>query len=129
MKLYMENSTILDSCVWLSLFSPDDSNHEKAKEVFASVENQIVIPEIIFGEIATLLRRRKKEAQLQKFSSLCLESSMLLPTGRLLWRTAVRYPHAPKKLSFIDTALYVLSKEYEVITFDRALKKAIEMRG
>jgi len=125
----MENSVILDSCVWISFFSFKDSNHEKAKKVIGNIEGAVLVPEIVFGEVVTIMRQRKQEDAIKKFSALCFESSMLLPTDRLLWRTAVRYPDAPKKLSFVDTSLYILSREYEVITFDKALKKAVEMRS
>ncbi|MBX2866629.1 PIN domain-containing protein [Candidatus Kaiserbacteria bacterium] len=125
----MENEIILDSCVWLSFFSPEDRNHKQAVEILEEIEEHIVVPEIVFGEVVTILRLRKKEDEVKQFYELCMGASMFLPTGRLLWRTAVRYPHAPKKLSFVDAALYILSKEYEVVTFDKVLKKAIEMRS
>ena len=51
----------------------------------------------------------------------------LLPSSPSLFDAAARlFLASPKKLSFVDCALVVLSREYTVLTFDKALAKAIQ---
>lgn len=117
---------IIDSSVWIAYFNEDDSQHKKAEEVLNKQTKQLIVPEYILLEVVSVLRQKKKEVSIADFISIALKNDVFLPTGDLVIRVANHYSdEIYKKLSFVDVALAVLSKKYDIITFDKELQKVI----
>jgi predicted nucleic acid-binding protein len=50
------NTHVVDSSVFVALYRPNDTHHEKAKEFFASLEHQtLVVHPFVIQEVATVL--------------------------------------------------------------------------
>lgn len=118
---------ILDSNVWLAYFIEDDSQHDKAVVVFSNITETILMPEYVLLEVSTLLRSKKHNVKAVDFCrKMITNRETFLHSMPLVGETADTFCKRNDKLSFVDTALLVLSKEYTVITFDKALQKAIK---
>ncbi|MBI4093597.1 type II toxin-antitoxin system VapC family toxin [Candidatus Kaiserbacteria bacterium] len=121
-------SVILDSSVWIAFLYREDSQHEKAKKVLqASRKDEIVIPEYVLIEVASTLKRKRYEREAKKFVAEAVvgEEHAFLHAATLAHETADLFCARNDKLSFVDTALLVLSRQYRVITFDAALRRAL----
>lgn len=125
--------TIIDTSVWVALFLKDDSNHTKSlkyKDLF--IQEQIM-PDLIFYETLTVLRNKSKDnTPLNLFIGLATENLDI--TIRLFYENNVDvlklFINEDKGgLSYIDTLLLFLSKEYHILTFDEKLKKRIKQLG
>lgn len=123
-----EKGVILDSSVWVSFLHDVDSQHAHAIETFEEVGDSITVPEYVLVEVATILKRKEKVNDAKKFVHRVLNEKpeSFLPAESLVRETAAVFRERDDTLSFTDTALVVLSKDYRVITFDRALQIAIE---
>ncbi|MEI7511075.1 MAG: PIN domain-containing protein [Candidatus Peregrinibacteria bacterium] len=120
---------LVDTCVWISLIDENDTNHEKAIEIFSSFSiSEVVILDQIYAEILTVLRYKVSEDTCKRFyyfikrySIPVLDSFNDLESGASLF---LQYP----KLSFVNALLvhWKKQKKYEVITFDKSLQKALE---
>ena len=124
----MENKKIiLDSCVWIAFFHKEDSQHEKAKDLISITANQIIIPEYIALEVATVLQNKKLKQMANTFLSLIFDKNstfIFLPSQNFL-KTKDVFQKQEKNLAFVDCSLAALSKEYQILTFDTALEKYI----
>ena len=121
-------SVILDSSVWIAFLYREDSQHEKAKKVLeASRNDEIVIPEYVLIEVASMLKRKRYEREAKKFvaEAIAREEHSFLHAATLVHETVDLFCKRNDKLSFVDTALLVLSRQYRIITFDTALRKAL----
>lgn len=126
MAMHDAKAVIPDSNVWIAVFRKEDSQRQKAKRVFDELEGaEIVVPEYVLIEVASILKLKGHEREARAFITKTLNSDRgFLPAGLLAYETAQLFCERHDKLSFIDTALVVLSREYRVITFDKALAKA-----
>lgn len=122
-------STILDSSVWVALFSQYDSQHTKAWKILKGVRSRIVIPEYIILEVVTVLAQRASKKCADMFLERMCDNSdidILHVEENHFYSFCEAYRQLPDgKLSFIDCALACLAKEYEIITFDTHLKKSL----
>lgn len=120
--------TIVDSSVWIASFLPKDTQHAKAQRALGKLKH-VVCPEYVILEVITVLRQKREQALAAQFLDLLeqgsdatiIPSSLSLLTATIALVKRNRYP----KLSFVDTALLVLSHDHDVLTFDRALTRAI----
>jgi len=117
---------ILDSNVWIALFHEEDSQHDKACKLFDEITEHILVPEYVLIEVASVLKNYKRNAEALAFVRTTLENTVtLLPAGVLAHEAGALFCERNDRLTFIDTALLVLSREYRIITFDKALAKAM----
>ena len=49
---------VLDSNIWIAFFHVSDSQHEKAKKVFAGIASKILLPDYIIFEVVSILAIR-----------------------------------------------------------------------
>lgn len=120
--------TIVDSSVWIANFLPKDTQHTKAVRALGGLK-QVVCPEYVVLEVTTVLRQKGDHETAARFLELLEEGSdvtivpsspsLLAATMALVRRNT--YP----RLSFVDSALVILSGDDEVLTFDRPLARAI----
>ena len=127
MATHDAKAVIPDSNVWIAVFRKEDSQRPKAMRVFDELEGaEIVVPEYVLIEVASILKLKGHEKEARAFIMETLNSERgFLAAGSLAYETAKLFCERHDKLSFIDTALLVLSRDYRVITFDKALGKAL----
>ena len=123
--------TIVDSSVLVASFLANDSQHEKAQRALKKLKN-IGCPEYVVLEVANVLHNKKEHVLASSFLTLIEASSdisILLSTPTLLAETMELFrADRFSKLSFVDAALVVLSRDNEILTFDAALARAIASR-
>ena len=122
---------ILDSNIWIAYLNLNDINHSKAEKIFEKINNQtITITEYIIIEVSTILlyKNSKKSANLflkyifdnQNIEILNSNFDLFLKFKKFFIKSK------NKKLSFVDSSLLCLSsKNFQIKTFDQALRKAI----
>lgn len=121
---------IVDSSVWIAYLDEDDSQHDKAEKVLGGQITPLLVPEYVLLEVVTVLRQKKRESILQQFLNNATRTGVYLPAGNIGIEVASYYTDKKyKKLSFVDVGLLMLSKQYRIITFDKALKQAIETQN
>ena len=119
---------IVDSSVLIAALHETDSQHQRGLMVLKEAPRPIIVPEYIVAETATMLMIRKQKHSADEFVEEILRGGefTLLPSSPSLFDAAARlFITSSKKLSFVDCALIALSDEYTVLTFDKALTKAI----
>lgn len=121
---------IFDSDVWIALLNKNDSQHQKAKLVFESIKENIILPEYVFIEISSVLSLKVGKGVADNFIKIALNNKnirMLVSKKEYFAEIVDIFIKSPNKhLSFIDFSLLYFSKKFKVITFDKKLKKAIE---
>ena len=121
---------ILDSSVWIAYWNKNDNQHEKAEKVFSKIDNKVVLTEYLVLEICSVLSLRVNKKIADKFLDFALSNSdieLFLSDENHFTGTIKNFnKNKTGKLSFVDCSLLYLSKFYEVITFDRGLKREIE---
>lgn len=120
---------VLDSNVWIAYSYKEDTLHKKACGVMKNINTRVLLPEYILIEVSTVLAQRanKKIADLFLDRVLHNDDILILYSSPKFFDAVVKLfqTNGGKQLSFIDTALVYLSRWYSVITFDKALEKAI----
>ena len=123
-----ESLIVLDSSVWIAYLHEEDSQHKKARELVGELTNPLIVPAEVLSEVATALRNKKREDLAKGFTMQVISgvSPLLVSNEDTVRRTAEVFVARKDKLSFTDTALLALARSYQVITFDRDLRRAIE---
>src|SRR3989344_130959 len=121
-----ERGVILDSSVWVAFLHKEDSQHPKARKMLEGITEPIIVPEYILIEVATILKRKKKDMEAKRFvQTVFNDGGTFLLSEMLAYETAELFWMRRDTLSFIDTALLILSRRYRVITFDAQLARAL----
>lgn len=123
---------ILDSNIWISYIIKDDINHKKANEIFDNLENEVIyISEYIIIEITTILLQKWWKDITNLFIKMYKNNTniKIIYVSQILFNNFLNFfvKNNYNKLSFIDQSLLYLSKEFEIITFDKNLIKEIEI--
>ncbi|OGJ50074.1 hypothetical protein A2335_03560 [Candidatus Peregrinibacteria bacterium RIFOXYB2_FULL_32_7] len=120
---------ILDANVWIAFFNKDDSQHKKAVTIFECIGEIVHMPEYVLIEILTILKlkvNKKVVSNFLEFLNDCLGVEIFYTQRDVLKK--VMYFFGRKyyqKLSFVDQYLLYLSKYAKIITFDKALNRAL----
>jgi predicted nucleic acid-binding protein len=126
-------NTIIDTNIWVSFFNEEDENHNKTRSFQHLFFNEQIIPDLVFYETLTVLKNKVKDnIILDKFKNFATESEQV--TIKLFYennRDVLNLFIREKKggLSYVDTLLLYLSKEYYILTFDKELTKRIKESG
>lgn len=130
----MESKKIIaDANVWIALFNKDDSIHQKSFRYKDLLTIEQIMPDLIFYETLTILRNKCKDnTPLDLFIDFATDNKYL--TIRLFYENNIdvlKLFIKEKKggLSYVDTLLLFLSREYHILTFDEVLKKRIKEHG
>lgn len=121
---------ILDSSVIISIFRKQEKNHKKALRIFMSDE-KFLIPDYAIAEILTVLKIKEGLETANKcydFISNTKDMEIIPIEWNIFEKTAKYFSANKNKLSFVDTALLMLSKEnkIELMTFDKDLQKTLQ---
>lgn len=87
-KQSKQKTVILDSSVWVSLIIENDSNHQKAKKIFNDIKVnnfKIILPDIVFYEVVTVLLKLNCKSFIPKFLSMNLNLSFIPPKNFLYY--------------------------------------------
>lgn len=120
---------IFDSNFWIAYFDKNDSQHKKAVAVFER-ESSFLVTEYCILETASILARKAGKENAEVFLDNVFENrdiSVLYSHRNFFAGTVESFRKSKNKnLSFVDMSLLYLSREHEVITFDKDLEKAIK---
>lgn len=121
---------VADSNLWIAMLNASDNLHKKAQQLFATFNEEVIVPEYVVVEVCTVLKQKRRKALADIFIKKILENpDIQLSTstpeffGRVL--TAF-YRNDFHHLSFVDVSLLVLSQYYRVYTFDKKLATTIK---
>jgi len=120
-------TVIFDSNVWIALFNENDSHHRQAHALFFS-NTVIHVPEYVILETTTVLQLRASKQKADLFAGMVGNTSgleILMASDDLFHAALNAFQQQTRKLSFVDCALWVLSKHYAIHTFDQALMQAL----
>jgi predicted nucleic acid-binding protein len=127
----IKNEIIIDSCVWIAFFIENDSLHEKSLLLEADILKTKYIPDFVFFEVCTVLRKKgglsfckifieyiEKNTDIQIIS---LVSDLQSFSNFFL---SEKY----NKLSFIDSTLVYLNikDNCKIVTFDKEILKFLK---
>jgi predicted nucleic acid-binding protein len=120
---------ILDSNIWIAYLNKSDSQHRKAVSLFGQIKDEILITEYIIIEVATVLAMRVDKNIADDFIRFVTDNTdiQVLSSSENFLSKSIEYffEYKDNDLSFVDISLLALSKNYELYTFDKELKKQI----
>jgi len=116
----------LDSSFWVSFFYWDDTNHEKAKEIFLTehlVEKDIIINNFIIEEVSTVLTYKWWKKLSDNFLN-ALNIFNLIYSSIWIKDYISFYKEFQNKISFADIAILYDAIYYntKLISFDKQQK-------
>jgi len=121
-------AVVVDSSVLIAALHREDALHNRGIRALENAELPIIVPEYIAVEtIGVLTGRNHKDSAAVCIKTLAENRTLtFMPSTLALFAEAARYfLSTSKRLSFIDCALAVLAREYDVLTFDKVLAKTI----
>ncbi|MFH1522473.1 MAG: PIN domain-containing protein [Patescibacteria group bacterium] len=120
---------ILDSNIWIAFFNRKDSQHTKARKIFFTIQELVILPEYIILEVCSILTLRASKKIAEAFLEIAIYNKnvkIVLSDDSLFKNTLKLFvQYKGNKLSFVDLALVYMSKTDKIVTFDKNLKKVI----
>lgn len=125
--------TILDANVWIAYFNEADALHDRAAHlVNQHAGHQLGLPEYVILEVATILAIKSSKKTADTFLAYVLDNqdvTVLYAHQELFAETVTVFrDQRTAALSFVDAALVALGRDHTVITFDKALAKALKSK-
>lgn len=123
---------IFDSNIWIALFHTSDNQHLKAIDLVEAYTGKIKVgvSEYVMTEVCSMLLFNAGWSVVSRFIKEVIQNpevEILYSSPNLFSKTLKLFQQPENiQLSFIDTSLLYLARFYEVITFDKALAKAIK---
>lgn len=120
---------ILDSNIWIAYLNKNDNQHNKAVSFFDKIKENILITEYIILEVATVLSMRIDKETADSFIDFVTNNQdieVMSSSDKFFKKTLdffLKYKNG--NLSFVDVSLLMLSKKFQVFTFDRDLEREI----
>lgn len=120
---------LVDSCVLVSYFRTEESNHRKAIQLVEKLKN-ITISDYVFLEVSTVLLMRENKEIAQKATKIITNNKdieMIRLTRDELDLTIQMFQRQAGTLSFVDISLLVLKKTRKatLYTFDEKLQNSV----
>ncbi len=122
-------ANFIDSSVLIAFFKEDDSLHERAFQVIRDGAKPVLVHEYVALETATVLMVKAGKEVADEFMKVLLTNADFKPVfsnETHFFLTAHKFIANKTQLSFTDAALLELSAAFPVITFDKALQKAMD---
>ena len=124
-------ATIADSSVLVSAFNIEDSQHKKGLQDLSDSSKPILVSEYVAIETTGVLSLRSSRHIAMEFIKVLLERRdlQLIRTSQdFFYLVSAYFVQAKLQLSFVDCSLVLLSRDFDILTFDRTLEKAIKAR-
>lgn len=121
-------AVVVDSSVLVAALHHEDALHDRGVRALESAAAPVIVSEYVAVETIGVLTARKHKPSAAVLIRALAEGGSLLfrPSTPLLFGETARYfLTTTKRLSFIDCSLIVLSRDFDILTFDKALAKAI----
>ena len=120
---------ILDSNVWIALFSKKDSQNTRAEKFYDEIEGGIIVPEYVILETVSIVSVKVSKKTADGFLEYILNNKdiyILYSNEDFLGEVLNFYRKISNNhLSFVDVTLLCLAKYYQVVTFDKKLDREI----
>ena len=120
---------VLDSNLWIALYSENDSQHTAAILAFSAIHEPILVPHFIIAEVCTILTRDDGKNVALAFLNRVENTAgieMLAITAEEFTNIIEFYQQSYHSgLSFVDIFLLWLAQQYRVFTLDKKLERAI----
>jgi len=135
MKYFMGRKTkikkiLIDSCVWIALYDPNDRQHNKAIRVFKNIEKhqrEIVVHALVVIETLSIIKYKKIVGNdLEQIRINLVDnrinnyvSQIIVEPDKNNWRLL----EADNKMGLVDILLldYCIKNNLELVTFDKHL--------
>ena len=118
-----------DSNFWIAYFDRNDSQHNKAVELFKK-ESVFSVTEYCVLETASILSLKRGKQTAADFLAHIEDNAdvtVVLSSPVFFDETIKLFQEIKsQKLSFVDVSLLLLSESHDIVTFDKALARAIE---
>ena len=122
---------IFDSNVWIAYFNISDSQHSKAEDILNQEFSKVFMPEYVVLEVASVLQIKAGQKTANTFLKKVEKSDqveILFSDKNSFTQTKKVFIKQKKmQLSFVDCFLLCLSKEFKIISFDKALNKVLNL--
>ena len=115
---------IVDSSVWIALFSETDSQREKAIAAMSAIgDAQIVVNYGVVLETVTVLERNQSKAHANKFVEYITVNNQVEILNASTQEDCAIYLREKDGLSFVDTLLKSIARQtrFILVTFDKRL--------
>jgi len=123
---------ILDSNIWIAFFNEKDSQHDKAQKIIREVKSPVAVTEYVVIETCNILLAKARKEDADFFINFTLDNEdvvLLLSNGNLFFETVSSFQKITKRsLSFVDISLLCLSRNYEIVTFDKKLSNELKRK-
>ena len=96
---------IIDSSVYCARFLLEDTNHDRAKKLLASIEAKILLPYTVFAETNTVLTYKHSKERAHEFTDFILSDDRFVMTHADMASELYFWKSIDKKLSYIDIVL------------------------
>ena len=131
-KRVESHKILLDSCVWIALYDPNDRQHKKAVDLFKKIEKEdptILVHRLVVIETLSILKYQRilgddlKEIRMSLVDKRrdCCVGGLLEEFKNEEWKML----EEDNKVGLVDTLLlsYCRDNGLELISFDKALMK------
>ena len=127
----IKNEIIIDSSVWIAFFLENDSLHTKALKLEKEILNTKYIPDFVYFEVCTVLRKKGGLVCCTSFIEHIEKSQDIEVVSFISDVTSFStffLQKAYEKLSFVDsTLLYLYKKDgCTILTFDKEILKFLK---
>jgi predicted nucleic acid-binding protein len=128
---YRPSLVLLDSDFIFAIFTKDDANHQKAKDLLEKIESKnlsIALSNLVKQEIATLFSKRCDQntaVEVVKILENFERIDILSNTEEQIWEIFKSYQK--KSISFVDCSNLFLAKKYncKIASFDNFYHKEV----
>jgi predicted nucleic acid-binding protein len=130
METSRESVIIADTSGLVSLFLPDDHNHEvalKAAEKLRSAHKDILIPAAVFVELLNILGRKVGHTTALAAVSELSPPFLVLTTQTNVSQALKKFEALPQSVSFTDCLVMAIADEYatsDIFGFDKQFADA-----
>lgn len=118
-------ASLVDSCVFIALFSEEDAFHNKASALSRTLVGRIYVPYCVMNEVVTVLTYKHTLAHAKAFLAYLTQNEQIVIVGDDAVAEMVFFETLAARISFTDAALLHLAQKLpaELITFDTQLKR------
>lgn len=118
---------LVDSSIWVALFSIEDNCHKRAVELFLELNGAPVLSEHAYEEVLNVLRNKTSEKECESFIKFLDNYQIqILMSDEHIFSVANSFFVQHKKVSFSDCLILATGviNDLRLVTFDKELEKA-----
>ena len=131
MELKNSKNFLLDSSFLVSLWLPDDSNHENAARLFLEISTgTLLVHPYVIQEVITLLTYKRKTKEVETFLRFVSESRNIIILPVHIKNEIEVFKKYKQKMSFTDVVLVGVANMLgvELVTFDKQMLRLFKKK-